>query len=123
MPTIKKQIKISGRGIHSGLPVKMVIKPAKTPGIFFHRTDIKNSDLIPGTFDNVGETKMRNTTVGPANGANVQTIEHLMAALFIAGVDSAVIDIDGPETPILDGSAAMFYDMLMTSGVSSGNIT
>ena len=53
---------------------------------------------------------MRNTTVGNPSGVHVQTIEHLMAALFIAGIDSAVIDIDGPETPILDGSAAVFFN-------------
>lgn len=109
MPTLKKQIKISGRGIHSGLPVNMVVKPSRKNGIFFRRTDIADSDLIPAKFDNVGETKMRNTTVGCTHGAHVQTIEHLMASLFLAGIDSAVIEIDGPETPILDGSASQFY--------------
>lgn len=115
MITVKKKIKFSGQGIHSGLPVNMVIKPSKKNGIFFHRTDIPNSELIAAKFDNVGETKMRNTTVGNVHGAHVQTIEHLMAALFMAGIDSAIIDIDGPETPILDGSAAQFYKQLSMS--------
>ncbi len=122
MPTLKKQIKISGRGIHSGLPVNIVIKPARENGIFMRRTDIANSDLIPARFDNVGETKMRNTTIGSVNGAHVQTIEHLMAALFMAGVDSAIIEINGPETPILDGSAACFYDALVNAGITSGKM-
>ena len=112
MTSLIKKIKISGVGIHSGLPVNMVIKPSKKPGIFFQRIDIKDSKLIPARFDNVGETLMRNTTIGDKNGAHVQTIEHLMAALFISGIDSAIIEIDGPETPILDGSAYEFINNL-----------
>ena len=105
-----KKIKISGVGIHSGLPVNMVVKPSAKPGIFFQRVDVAGSDLIPAAFDNVSETLMRNTTVGDKKGAHVQTIEHLMAALFISGIDGAVIEIDGPETPILDGSAYEFIN-------------
>lgn len=112
MTTLTKKVKISGVGIHSGLPVNMVIKPSLRPGIFFKRIDIAGSDLIPATFDNVGDTFMRNTTIGNKNGPHVQTIEHLMATFFILGIDSAVIEIDGPETPILDGSAFEFYKAL-----------
>ena len=115
MTSLTKKVKISGVGIHSGLPVNMVVLPSKKPGIFFQRIDIKDSGLIPATFDNVGETLMRNTTIGDKNGAHVQTIEHLMAALFLLGIDSAIIQIDGPETPILDGSALEFYQKLEKS--------
>ena len=108
MGTLIKSVKISGVGIHSGLPVNMVVKPSKKHGIFFKRIDLNGSSLIPATFDNVGETLMRNTTIGDKKGAYVQTIEHLMAALFLVGIDSAIIEIDGPETPILDGSAYEF---------------
>ena len=108
MTSTNKKIKISGVGIHSGLPANMVVNPSKKSGIFFKRTDIVDSELIAAKYDNVGETLMRNTTIGDKNGAHVQTIEHLMAALFICGIDSAVIDIDNPETPILDGSAYEF---------------
>lgn len=111
MTTVTKSVKISGVGIHSGLPVNMVVMPSKKPGIFFKRTDIKGSGFIPATFDNVGETLMRNTTIGNMKGAHVQTIEHLMAALFLLGIDSAIIEIDGSETPILDGSALEFYNI------------
>lgn len=111
MRTFEKQIKISGKGIHSGMPVNMVIKPSKNYGIFFQRIDLKGTGLIPAVYYNVGSSSLRNTTIGDVDGAHVQTIEHLMAALFLVGVDSAVIEIDGPETPILDGSAAVFYDM------------
>ena len=109
MSTLVKKVKLSGVGIHSGLPVDMTVLPSKKYGIFFKRTDINGSELIPARFDNVGETLLRNTTVGDKNGAHVQTIEHLMAALFLVGIDSAVIEINGSETPILDGSAYEFY--------------
>ena len=109
MSTLIKKVKISGVGIHCGLPVNMVVKPSTKKGIFFKRVDLKGSGLIPATFDNVGETLMRNTTIGDKNGAHVKTIEHLMAALFLSGIDSAIIEIDGPETPIMDGSAFEFF--------------
>ncbi len=111
MRTFEKQIKFSGIGIHSGAPVHVTVKPSKRPGIFFRRTDMPGTKLIPAKYDNVGESNLRNTTVGDVRGAHVQTIEHMMAALFLVGVDSAVIEIDGPETPILDGSAMEFYNM------------
>ena len=116
--TLKKQVKITGKGIHSGLPVNMIVRPSEQYGIFFHRTDIPESGLIPATYDNVGDTSMRNTTIGNPNGAHVQTIEHLMAALFMAGINSAIIDIDGPETPILDGSAEQFYNAFIDAGIT-----
>ena len=93
-------------------PWQLVTTKWQNSGIFFQRIDIKGSELIPARFDNVGETLMRNTTIGDKNGAHVQTIEHLMAALFICGIDSAIIEIDGPETPILDGSAYEFINNL-----------
>ena len=112
MNTVTKNIEINGRGIHSGLPVKMVIKPSDRPGIFFRRVDMAGTGLVPALYNNVGETKMRNTTVGQINSAHVQTVEHLMAALFLCGVDSAIIEINDKETPILDGSAAEFYKLI-----------
>ena len=117
MATFQKKFEITGIGIHSGAPVKMVIKPSKAKGIIFHRVDIDKKFDIPATYDNVGETKMRNTTIGEMSGAHVQTIEHFMAALMLVGVDSAVIEIDGPETPILDGSAAEFLEKFLSVGV------
>ena len=122
MPTLKKQVKINGKGIHSGLPVTMVIKPSKKHGIFFRRVDLKDSPLLAALYSNVGETKMRNTTIGDINFAHVQTVEHLMAALFMAGIDSAIIEIDGKETPILDGSASQFYDAFVKAGITSGKL-
>lgn len=122
MSTFKQAIKISGHGIHSGAPVHMTIHPSDAPGIFFVRTDIPGGEKIPATFDNVGDTSLRNTTVGNRDGAHVQTVEHLMAALFLMGVDRAVIEIDGPETPILDGSAAGFLDAFARAGIVGGTM-
>ncbi len=121
MTTVLKTIRLTGKGIHSGLPVNIVIKPSKKAGIFFRRFDM-DSAPIPATYDNVGETKMRNTTIGNPNGAHVQTIEHLMAALFISGVDSAIIDIDGRETPIMDGSAELFIKEIAKVGTTVGKM-
>ena len=121
MTTVLKTIRLTGKGIHSGLPVNIVIKPSKKVGIFFRRIDM-DSAPIPATFDNVGETKMRNTTIGDPHGAHVQTIEHLMAALFISGVDSAIIDIDGHETPIMDGSAELFVKEIAKVGTTVGKM-
>ena len=112
MTSVTKKIKLSGVGIHSGLPVNITIVPSDDVGIFFKRIDIADSGVIPATFDNVGETKMRNTTIGNPGGVHIQTVEHLMAALFVLGIDSAVIEIDGAETPILDGSAYEFIQKI-----------
>ena len=117
MATFKKKIEFRGVGIHRGEPVRMVIKPKQTPGIVFRRVDLDKNFDIPAIYSNVGETKFRNTTIGDMAGPHVQTIEHLMAALMIVGVDSAFIEINGPETPILDGSAYKFLDKFLSVGV------
>ncbi|MBO4583135.1 MAG: UDP-3-O-acyl-N-acetylglucosamine deacetylase [Alphaproteobacteria bacterium] len=120
MRTLKENVVCSGVGIHSGLPVNMVVRPFDKPGIFFRRVDLDDKSLIAATYDNVSDTKMRNTTIGNLNGAHVKTIEHLMAALFIAGVDSALIDVDGAEVPIMNGSASLFYRRIIEAGVTKG---
>ena len=122
MTTILKQIRMVGKGIHSGDKVEITIKPSKKCGIYFRRVDIAGSKPILATYDNVGETKMRNTTVGDMAGAHVQTVEHLMAALFISGVDSAIIEINGAETPIMDGSAYMFLSEIAHVGTTGGKL-
>lgn len=111
------EVDFSGVGIHSGNNVNLVVKPTKEKGIFFRRVDMQKFELIPATFDNVGEAKLRNTTIGNPNAEHVQTIEHLMAALFITGIDGAIVEIDGPETPILDGSAAQFIEKIRAAGI------
>ena len=122
MSTVKKQVKISGVGIHSGAPVNVVVKPSKEQGIFFRRVDMVGTGLISAKYDNVGDTKMRNTTVGSLDSAHVKTVEHLMAGLFMSGVNSAIVEIDGPETPILDGSAYEFIKAFDEAGVTAGKM-
>ena len=102
-----KTIKISGVGVHSGKKTVMEITSKKTGGIVF----IRNGKSIPARFDNVGNTMLRNTTIGRASD-EVMTIEHIMAALFVSEIDNAEIKIDNQETPILDGSAAEFIKKL-----------
>ena len=122
MTTLLKTVKLTGKGIHSGLPVEIKIKPSKKRGIYFVRSDIDGTKPILATYDNVGEAKLRNTTIGDVNGAHVQTIEHLMAALFISGIDSALVEINGAETPIMDGSAYVFLQEIARAGTTRGKL-
>ena len=103
--TLKKTIVFDGVGLHSGKEVHLEIKPAKpNTGIVFKRTDIKNNNLIiPGVF-NVSNAAYC-TTISNVSGVIVSTIEHLMGALFGMGIDNALVEVDGDELPILDGSA------------------
>lgn len=97
----------------------MIARPFDKSGIFF-RGDLDDKNLIAATYNNVCDTKKRNTTIGNLDSVHVKTIEHLMAALFVAGVDSALIDIKGNEVPIIDGSASVFYKRIMKAGVTKG---
>ncbi|MDR0449236.1 MAG: UDP-3-O-acyl-N-acetylglucosamine deacetylase [Rickettsiales bacterium] len=117
MAGVKNKVIINGVGIHSGKQTRMVINPAAKPGIFFKRVDIKGAPAIPAVWDNVSDATKMNTTIGAAPN-QVQTIEHLMAALFITGIDRALIEIDGPETPIMDGSAAEFIKLIEKAGTT-----
>ncbi|MDB5193170.1 MAG: hydroxymyristoyl-ACP dehydratase [Segetibacter sp.] len=114
--TIKNEICISGAGIHTGQSVNICIKPAPgNTGISFQRVDLPGRPVVKADVDNVVETN-RSTTL-EANGARVSTIEHLMAALVGMQVDNVVIEIDGEEVPILDGSAQPFFEALEKTGV------
>lgn len=115
--TVKAAIGCRGRGVHSGRDVSLTIRPAAADhGIVFHRTDLGRA--IPALFDNVIDTRLCTVIADPADpAARVGTVEHLMAALAAAGIDNADIDIDGPEVPILDGSAAPFTFLLGSAGI------
>lgn len=116
--TVKSAVKFTGVGLHSGLQVTMRILPASAEyGIWFRRTDILDADpLIPARWDSVVSTQLC-TLVANAAGTSVSTIEHVMAALAGCGVHNALVEVDGPEVPILDGSAALFVDGILASGV------
>ncbi|HEY0731452.1 MAG TPA: bifunctional UDP-3-O-[3-hydroxymyristoyl] N-acetylglucosamine deacetylase/3-hydroxyacyl-ACP dehydratase [Chitinophagaceae bacterium] len=113
--TIAAETSISGVGIHTGQTVTIAIKPSEpNTGISFQRVDLPGKPIVKADVDNVVETT-RSTTI-EANGARVATIEHLMAALVGAQIDNVFIEINGPEVPILDGSAAPFAEILEKTG-------
>ena len=119
--TIKNSVSFSGIGLHSGKPVKICVKPSSPDtGIVFKRIDLKENNLIYPNFMNVSNTAL-NTTISNSNGVKVSTIEHLMGALFGIGIDNALIEIDNEEVPILDGSAKVFIEKILTAGLELSN--
>lgn len=114
--TLKSRIPCVGIGVHSGRRISLTLLPAHAGhGVVFRRTDLARD--IPATHDRVVDTKLC-TTIGEGS-VRVGTIEHLMAALAGAGVDNVLIEVDGPEVPIMDGSAAPFSFLLECAGVVS----
>ena len=115
--TLKNAIGCSGIGLHTGAKVAMTLLPAdENTGIVFKRTDISGGQaLIAADFRNVTDTNLC-TAIGNEDGVTISTIEHLMAALAAAGISNAVIEINGPEVPIMDGSAAPFVFLSECAG-------
>jgi UDP-3-O-[3-hydroxymyristoyl] N-acetylglucosamine deacetylase / 3-hydroxyacyl-[acyl-carrier-protein] dehydratase len=115
--TLKSAIKISGTGLHTGVLVDMVIKPASPGfGYQFQRVDMPNQPIIKADCDLVTDTS-RGTTI-ESNGAKVSTIEHVLAALVGMGIDNALIELNGPEVPIIDGSSEPFVELIEEAGVA-----
>ena len=113
--TLASEITIGGVGIHTGQNVEMRLKPSQpNTGIVFKRTDLPGSPSVKADVDNVQDTT-RSTTL-EANGAKVGTIEHLLAALFGNQVDNVLIEINGAEVPILDGSSEPFIEAIQKAG-------
>ena len=115
--TLKSAIRCSGIGLHSGATATLTISPAEADsGITFIRTDKRNyAARIPATWTNVVDTRLC-TVLGNAEGTTVGTVEHVLAALAGCGIDNATISIDGPEVPIMDGSAAPFVAAMERAG-------
>ena len=117
--TILKPISFSGVGLHSGLNVNLSLKPAEpNTGILFKRIDLKENNILIPSFLNVTNTSL-NTTISNDYGVKISTIEHLMGALFGLGVDNVLVEIDNEEVPILDGSAKVFVEKIISSGFKS----
>lgn len=110
----------SGIGLHSGERVRLVLKPAAPgTGIVFERTDLDTADnRVEAKATNVTTVRL-GTTIANEAGVSVATVEHLMAALAALGVDDALIEIDGPEVPIVDGSSAPFVDLISQVGLKA----
>lgn len=114
--TLAAPAQLSGIGLHSGKTVTLDVLPAKpNTGIVFHRTDSEYASLVEAHVFNVSATEL-STTIG--NGASsVNTIEHLMAAFAGLGIDNALVRIDGPEVPIMDGSSSPFVEAFIAAGI------
>ncbi|HEY9689188.1 MAG TPA: UDP-3-O-acyl-N-acetylglucosamine deacetylase, partial [Coleofasciculaceae cyanobacterium] len=119
MHTLGSGFERSGVGLHSGESVRVRVLPTPTPGVRFVRTDLPDRPVIPARWDWVSQTvlstELRSLTT-PA--ATVRTIEHLMAALVGCGVGAALVEIDGPEVPLLDGSAALWCEAIAQVGLN-----
>ena len=118
--TLNRRATLAGAGVHSNAPVHLVLHPAEADsGIVFHRTGLKGRDdrFISANWSNVSMTELC-TVIGDASKATISTIEHLLAAFSGLGVDNAVVEIDGPEVPIMDGSAAAFVEAIDEAGVT-----
>lgn len=114
--TICQEVWCNGVGLHSGLKVSLRLKPAPVDhGIRFRRVDIPETPTISAHYNHVVNT-FQATTIG-FDGVVVSTIEHLMAALYGCGVDNALVEVDGPEVPIFDGSAAPYVKLLKRATV------
>ncbi|MCW3783230.1 UDP-3-O-acyl-N-acetylglucosamine deacetylase [Defluviimonas salinarum] len=116
--TIRSTATFTGHGLHSGLRARMSVHPASAEyGIWFRRTDVIGRDaMVQAHWSAVSNAKLC-TVISNAAGTSVSTIEHIMAALAGCGIQNALIEIDGPEVPILDGSSAPFVAGIMARGV------
>ena len=116
--TLARPVEICGIGVHSGRYVETTIHPAPAcHGIIFHRTDVIDSNhIIPATVDHAVPHQLC-TRIENCDGIGVNTIEHFMAAFHGMGIDNLLIEVDGPEMPILDGSSTLIIDLLTQAGL------
>ena len=115
--TLKSSATFTGSGLHTGQTVRMTVRPAPADhGIWFRRCDLAGSPLVAASWNAVIPSRLC-TMIENADGVSVSTIEHVMAALAGAGIHNALVDIDGPEVPILDGSALAFVTGFIAAGI------
>ena len=114
--TLKSQFKVKGKGLHSGKEITAIFNPAPiNSGYKFKRTDLEGEPVIDALAENVVDTT-RGTVLGK-NDVRISTVEHALSALYAAGVDNCLIEIDGPELPILDGSAVIYVENIEKVGL------
>ena len=120
--TLKNPIQFKGVGLHTGLNVNLCIKPAEVnSGITFKRTDVDNNQsIIAANCKNVNSAILC-TKIANSYGVSVSTIEHLMAAFYLEGIDNVLVEIDAPEVPIMDGSAFDFVEAIRSVGTQEQN--
>ncbi len=118
--TLKAPFRVEGKGLHSGKQLTAVFNPAPANfGVKFKRVDLEGQPVIDALAENVIDTT-RGTVIGKGD-ARVSTIEHAMAALYAYGVDNCLIEVDGPELPILDGSATEYTEKIEEVGLEELN--
>jgi UDP-3-O-[3-hydroxymyristoyl] N-acetylglucosamine deacetylase len=116
--TLRSPIGCVGVGLHTGLKVALTLNPAPADsGIRFRRHDLAGAELIPATWDRVSDTTMCTTLKADAGDGKIATIEHIMAALAACEIDNALVELSGPEVPIMDGSARPFVFLIECAGV------
>ena len=114
--TIGKPVTISGTGLHTGILAELTLQPANPGfGLQFKRTDLADQPIIKADCDLVTDTS-RGTTL-ESNGAKISTVEHVLAALVGMGIDNCLIEVTGPEIPIMDGSSAPFVELIEKAGI------
>ena len=119
--TINETINFEGIGLHSGKISKVRLIPNfENQGIVFKRTDLDKDNIVEASFKNVSSAKLC-TTLENSNGVKVSTVEHLLAALYIVGIDNVIIELDNEEIPIMDGSSKDFISILNNVGVKKLN--
>ena len=119
--TINKPVSFVGIGLHSGKVSKVRLIAAEgNHGIIFKRTDLKEKNIIKATYSNVSSAKLC-TTLENSFGNKVSTVEHLLAAFYITGVDNVIVEIDNEEIPIMDGSSKDFVEVLNDVGFKTLN--
>src|SRR4028118_1220507 len=118
--TIKKAVTVSGVGLHTGVHANLTFVPAKANhGIKFQRTDLEGQPIVDADVDHVVDLS-RGTTI-EQNGARINTVEHTLAALVGMQIDNVLIQLDGPEPPIMDGSSQKFVEILESAGLEEQN--
>jgi len=116
--TLKSEVSLSGVGLHSGKPTRVTLKPCSpNRGVTFVRTDLPGSPEIAAHYKNIVSTQLA-TTLGCGN-ATISTVEHVLASFQGLGIDNGIIEVDGPEVPIMDGSSALFCKAISSVGIES----
>ena len=115
--TLKEQLELNGTGLHTGVEVNLILKPSEAnTGIIFKRTDVeKSKNIIEASYKNVSSATLC-TKIENSEGVSVSTVEHLMAAFYGEGIDNVLVEINGPELPIMDGSSFDFVDAIRSVG-------
>lgn len=115
--TLKNVIRATGIGLHTGARVRLTLRPAPVDhGVVFLRTDLSPAVRLPARLERVGCTNLATTLA--AGDVRIATVEHLLAAFAGLGIDNALVEVDAPELPIMDGSAGPFVFLIQSAGIA-----